>query len=125
MRSPAGQLQGRFAVQPQWVTAPDLKGGKAGQHAKRGVDVAGVDRPGPGSEHVVLLDAEPDTPENVGLRVVSMFSYPREDACVVVGVAGAPPVGLASLVEAFLAVLTDGFQEPVAGREPVFFGHNQ
>jgi hypothetical protein len=97
VRGSAGQLQSRLAVQPQGVTAPDLKGGEAGQHAKRDVDVAVVDRPGPGSEHVVLFGAEPDTPEHLGLWVVGMFSYPGEDACVVVGVAGAPQFGMASL----------------------------
>jgi hypothetical protein len=48
-----------------------------------------------------------------------------DDAHVVVGVSGTPPVGVPSLFEAFLAVLADGFQQPVAALEPVFFGHHQ
>jgi hypothetical protein len=48
-----------------------------------------------------------------------------DDAHVVVGVSGTPPVGVPSLFEAFLAVLADGFQQPVAALEPVFFGHDK
>ena len=71
----AGQLQSRLAVQQQGCTQI-LAGREAGQDRKRGVDVAGVDRPGPGSEQVVLFGAEPHRPEHPGLRVVGMLSYP-------------------------------------------------
>jgi hypothetical protein len=40
-------------------------------------------------------------------------------------VSGAPSLGFAGLVEAFLAVLADCLQQPVAGLGSVFFGYYQ
>ena len=47
-----------------------------------------------------------------------------EEVRVVAGVAGPPPFGLADPIEAFLAVLADRFQQPVAGLRPVLLGHH-
>ena len=41
----AGQRQRRLAVQQQGIACGDLAGREAGQYGKRGVDVAGGDRP--------------------------------------------------------------------------------
>ena len=70
-----------------------------------------------------MFGAEPHRPKHLLAPVVMPDLL--EDARVVVGVAGLPPVGLAGLVEAFLAVLADRFQQPVAGLGSVFFGHYQ
>jgi hypothetical protein len=48
-----------------------------------------------------------------------------EEACVVAGVAGPPPLVLTGLVKALLAVFADRLQQPVAGLGPVFLGHHQ
>jgi hypothetical protein len=48
-----------------------------------------------------------------------------EEAHVVVGVSGLPPVGIPSLVEALLAVFADCLQQPVAGLGSLFFGYYQ
>ena len=48
-----------------------------------------------------------------------------EEIRVVTSVACPPPLGLADLIEAFLAVLADRLQQPVAGLRPVFLGHHQ
>ena len=120
-----GSSQSRLAVQQQGIGVPDLARREAGQDRERGVDVAGVDRPGPGREQVVLFRAEPDSPEHLGSRVVGMFSDRWRKLRVVVGVAGTPPLGLAGLVEAFLAVLADRLQQPVAGLGSVVLGDHQ
>ena len=70
-----------------------------------------------------LFGAEPHRPKHLLAPVV--IPDLLEDAHVVVGVPGAPPLSLACLVEAFLAVLADGFQQPIAGLEPVFVGYHQ
>jgi hypothetical protein len=101
----ARQLQCRLAVQQQGVTVPGLGRREAGQDRKRGVNIAGVDRPGPGSEQVVLLGAEPHRPKHLIAPVVMPDLV--EEAHIVVGVLGAPTLELASLAQAFLAVLAD------------------
>ncbi len=63
-------------------------------------------------------------PEHL-VPVVGMFSDLCEEAGVVVGVAGTPLLGLAGLVEAFLAVLADRLQQPVAALRSVLLGHHQ
>jgi hypothetical protein len=118
---PAGQLQG--PVQHQGPPGRDLARREAGQDRKRGVNIAGVDRPGPGSEQVVLLSTEPHRPKHLIAPIVVPDLL--EEVGVVVGVPGTPPLELAGLVEAFLAVLADRFQQPVAGLEAVFGGHHQ
>ena len=95
VRGRAGQLQGRLAVQQQGVPGPDLARREAGQDRKRGVNIAGVDRPGPGSEQVVLFGAEPHRPKHLLAPVVMPDLF--EDAHVVVGVSGLPPLGFAGL----------------------------
>ena len=70
VRGRAGQLQGRLAVQHQGPPEPDLPRREAGQDRKRGVNIAGVDCPGPGSEQVVLFGAEPDRPRHFLASVV-------------------------------------------------------
>ena len=65
VRGRAGQVQGRFAVQQQGVSVRDLARREAGQDRKRGVNVAGVDRPGPGGEQVVLFGSEPHRPKHL------------------------------------------------------------
>jgi hypothetical protein len=119
----AGQLQGRLAVQQQGVPVRDLARREAGQDRKRGVNIAGVDRPGPGSEQVVLFGAEPHRPKHLLAPVV--LPDVLEEADVVVGVPGLPPVGVPSLVEVFFAVLADGFQQSVAGLGSVLFSYYQ
>ena len=91
----AGQLEGRCAVQQYGVSGRDLSRREAGQDRKRGVDVAGVDCPEPGSEQVVLFGAEPHRPKHLLTPVVTPDVL--EDAGIVVGVAGAPPVGFTRL----------------------------
>ena len=125
MLSRTGQFQGSLAGQHQQETRPDLTGREAGQHLKRDVHVAGADRPRPRRQQVVLLGGEPHRPEHLRLGVMGMLADPGEEARVVTGVAGPPPLGLAILVEAFLAVVADRFQQPVAGLRPVFLGHHQ
>jgi len=49
---------------------------------------------------------------------VCLVPDPGEEAGVVAGMAGPPPLGLAGLVEVFLAVLADRLQQPVAGLGP-------
>ena len=70
VRGRAGQLQGRLAVQQQGLPGRDLARREAGQDRKRGVNIAGVDRPGPGSEQVVLFGAEPHRPKHLLAPVV-------------------------------------------------------
>jgi hypothetical protein len=95
VRGRAGQLQGRLAVQQQGVPERDLARREAGQDRERGVNIAGVDRPGPGGEQVVLFGAEPYRPKHLLAPVVMPDLL--QDAHVVVGVAGLPPVGFPSL----------------------------
>ena len=95
VRGRAGQLQGRLAVQQQGPPGPDLARREAGQDRKRGVNVAGVDRPGPGREQVVLFGSEPHRPKHVLAPVV--VPDVLEDVRVVVGVAGLPPAGFHGL----------------------------
>src|SRR6185312_15548384 len=97
--SGAGQLQGRFAGQHQWVSAPHLDRREASQDPQRDADVAGADRPRPRCEQVVLLGTEPDRPEHLLPGVVAMVAHLYEEVRVVAGVAGPPPFGLPRLVE--------------------------
>src|SRR5689334_1779712 len=106
------------------MTAADLAGREAGQERERSVDVSGVDRPRPRCEQVVLLGAEPDSPEHL-VPAAAMFPDLPEEAGVVAGVAGPPPFGLAGLVEAFLAVLADRLQQPVSALWAGLLGHHQ
>jgi hypothetical protein len=91
----AGQLQGRLAVQQQGVPGRDRARREAGQDRKRGVNIACVDRPGPGRDQVVLFGAEPHRPKHLFAPVVMPDLV--EEAHVVVGVSGLPPVGFAGL----------------------------
>src|SRR6185437_4045153 len=67
---------------------------------------------------------EPDSPEHL-VAVAVMFPDLSGEAGVVAGVAGPPPLGLAGLVEAFLAVLADRLQQPVAALWAGLLGHYQ
>jgi hypothetical protein len=78
-----------------------------------------------GREQVVLLGAEPDRPKHLGPRVVGLVAYPWQEASVVAGVAGVPPLGFTDLAETFLAVSANRLQQPIAGLKPTVFGHDQ
>jgi hypothetical protein len=72
-----------------------------------------------------LLCGEPGRPEHLVLGVVGVVADVTQEVCVVAGVAGPPPPGLAGRLEAFLAVLADRLQQPVAGLRPMLLGHHQ
>src|SRR5262249_59438739 len=71
-------------------------------HSFSAAVMSAADRPRPRCEQVVLLGADPDRPEYLLSMTVGAVADPRQQARVVAGVAGAPPLSLAGLVESLL-----------------------
>ena len=88
------------------------------QDPKPEVDVAGVDRPVHGEGEVLLLGSKAVRDLDVS-RTHDLLTQLPAERDVVLSVTSPQRCSLAILVEAFLAVLADGLQQPIAVSAPV------